>query len=166
MAVTGLERLYLDHGPALHLYLRHRLRDPDVASDLVHDAFVRLAQVCDQGQVINSRAYLFRIGHNLVVDHVRRLRRHRTEAMGMDQMALLEGQTAQCGRCACPQQELAEVHDIVEHLPARTRRIFCLAKLEGLTHAEAAVAAGVSESSVQKHLAMAVAHVQQHYGCH
>ncbi|MCO2365481.1 RNA polymerase subunit sigma-70 [Pseudomonas aeruginosa] len=50
---------------------------------------------------------------------------------------------------------------IVAELPPRTREIFRLNRLEGLTHAEVARRLEISDSSVQKHLARALAHVMQ-----
>ncbi len=56
---------------------------------------------------------------------------------------------------------LARLREIVAELPPRTREIFRLNRLEGLTHAEVARRLEISDSSVQKHLARALAHVMQ-----
>jgi RNA polymerase sigma factor (sigma-70 family) len=166
VTACALERIYLDHGPALHLYLSHRLRDPELAEDLAQEAFVRLVQAHKTGHLDNGRAYLFRIGHNLLVDHIRRVRCQRTETLDFDEWDQVHVCQAEIPRRSGMQLELAEVVDILGRMQGRTRRIFCLAKLVGLTHCEAAQVEGVSESAVQKHLAMAVAHVRQQYSLH
>ncbi|BEV11878.1 hypothetical protein ATDW_23740 [Asticcacaulis sp. DW145] len=47
-------------------------------------------------------------------------------------------------------------------LPQRTRQVFVLTRLDGLSYGETATALNISESTVQKHLAMATAHMMQH----
>lgn len=49
------------------------------------------------------------------------------------------------------------MHRVVEGLPPRTREIFRLNRIEGLSYADVARRLDISESSVQKHLAKALA---------
>ena len=49
----------------------------------------------------------------------------------------------------------------IQELPERTRQIFVLHRLEELTYDQVADRLGISESSVQKHLAKALQHVMR-----
>lgn len=57
------------------------------------------------------------------------------------------------------QQQRQALKQALAELPVRTQQIFRLNRLEGMTHAEVARQLGISDSSVQKHLAKALAHV-------
>ena len=58
------------------------------------------------------------------------------------------------------QQRMALKRALAE-LPERTREIFRLNRIEGMTHAEVARHLDICDSSVQKHLAKALAYVMQ-----
>ncbi|BAV65348.1 RNA polymerase sigma factor [Sphingobium cloacae] len=159
MAGKALKRLYLAHGRALQDYLTHKLRDPAAAADLAHDAFVRIAERGNAAALSNDRSYLFRTAHNLAVDHIRRVERRRTDPTDDERLAEIHDDAPPLDEAVAARQMLARLHDVVADLPDRTRRIFVLAKVEGLTYAEVADQLGISESSVQKHLSIALAHI-------
>lgn len=161
MASKALKRLYQAHGRALQDYLTNKLRDPALAADLTHDAFLRIAELGNTAVISNDRSYLFRTAHNLAVDHVRRTGRRRTDLTDDERLAEIAEDGPPLDEAVAARQMLARLHAVVADLPDRTRRIFVLAKIEGLTYAEVADRLGISESSVQKHLGMALAHVMQ-----
>lgn len=68
-----LEQLYDDHAAALFGFLLNLTRDETDTRDLLQDLFVRLAQrpaLLDG--VIEPRAFLLRLAHNLAIDLIRR----------------------------------------------------------------------------------------------
>ncbi|OZN80842.1 RNA polymerase subunit sigma-70, partial [Pseudomonas aeruginosa] len=106
-------------------------------------------------------AYLYRTAHNLTIDHYRQERRRRTETRPNDDLAGFVADQPGPEESAVDADALARLREIVAELPPRTREIFRLNRLEGLTHAEVARRLEISDSSVQKHLARALAHVMQ-----
>ena len=161
MASKALKRLYLAHGRALQDYLTNKLRDPALAADLTHDAFLRIAERSNAAAISNDRSYLFRTAHNLAVDHIRLTERRRTDLADDERLPEIAQDGPPLDEAVAARQMLARLHSVVADLPDRTRRIFVLAKIGGLTYAEVADQLGISESSVQKHLRMALAHVMQ-----
>lgn len=161
MASKALKRLYLTHGRAVQDYLTHKLRDSAVAADLAQETFLRVAQAGDDVAIRNDRSYLFRTAHNLAIDHIRRVRRRRTDHVDSEQLAHFVDDSVPLEEAVASRHMLSRLQDIVAELPDRTRRIFILVKIQELTYAETADQLGISESSVQKHLAMGLAHVVQ-----
>lgn len=161
MAGKALKRLYLANSRALQDYLTHRLRDPVAAADLTQEAFLRLAETGGATALVNGRAYLFRTAHNLAVDHVRRAAHRLTGQADETWLAGIPDEAEQPDEAVVARQRLERLRAIVDELPEQRRRIFVMAKIEGLTYGEVADRMGVSESTVQKHLAMALAHVMQ-----
>jgi len=64
---ADLKSAYLLHSPDLARYVRRRTADSHAVSDVVHDAFVRMAE--QPGTKVNDvRSYLYRIARNLLLD--------------------------------------------------------------------------------------------------
>jgi RNA polymerase sigma-70 factor, ECF subfamily len=68
-----IANLYDQHYSAVYCYLFRRLGEEDTARDLAADVFRRLLQAAQEGSapINNSRAWLFRTAHNLLIDYYR-----------------------------------------------------------------------------------------------
>lgn len=64
---------WLQHQSPLSLWLKSQTRDDSLAQDILHDVFIR---AMDQKQAFcdirNTKAWLFRVARNLVIDHARK----------------------------------------------------------------------------------------------
>ncbi len=163
--MTGktLKGLFLAHRRELQAYLTNKLKDAETAADLTQEAFLRYAeQNSSTGpDVVHGRSYLYRTAHNLAVDHVRQKARQKTDASAHDEMADIADDQPTQEEQADARQKLERLQAAVAELPERTRQIFVMNRIEGLSYAETAKRLEISESSVQKHLAKALLHVTQ-----
>lgn len=66
--------LYSEHAAALASFLRKLTGDPEVASELVQETFVRAIRSGRETELRTARAWLFRVAGNLARDHARRRR--------------------------------------------------------------------------------------------
>jgi RNA polymerase sigma-70 factor (ECF subfamily) len=74
-AVEKLEALYRDSGPHLLSWLERRHQDPELARDLLHEAFAAAAHHPERFlEAASPRAWLFAIARNLSATHFRRNR--------------------------------------------------------------------------------------------
>ena len=71
---AALGELYDGHAPRIYAYIYRRVSDATVAEDLTADVFVRVLQAVQSERFWKTsfQAWLYRIAHNLVVDHYRR----------------------------------------------------------------------------------------------
>ena len=71
---VALSELYDRYAPKMYAYIYRRVSDAQVAEDLTGELFVRMLRAIRNGQSWHHslRAWLYRIAHNLVVDHFRR----------------------------------------------------------------------------------------------
>lgn len=160
--VKDLRRLFLAHRRELQAYLTERLRDRDAAADLTQETFLRFAEQHAQAAVVvHDRSYLYRTARNLAIDHVRRGDRQRTESSANDDLADIPEDFPAVDRVVDARRRLDRLRAAVLELPERTRQIFVLHRIDGLTYGEVAARLGISESSVQKHLAKALRHVMR-----
>lgn len=71
---AALAELYDHHAPRVYAYIYRRVGDPHLAEDLVGDVFVRVVQAVRSKHPWHTsfRAWLYRVAHNVVIDHYRR----------------------------------------------------------------------------------------------
>jgi len=156
---VDLKGLFLKHADTLRGYLSRKIRDPQLAADLVQESFLRLAQKPPSEHIDNSQGYLYRTASNLLIDHIRQEARRKTDSVPHEALAEIEDETAGLEAHAMVQQQRRALKQVMAELPERTRQIFRLNRIEGMTHAQVARHLDISDSSVQKHLAKALAHV-------
>ena len=70
----ALGELYDQYAPRIYAYIYRRVEDASTAEDLTGEVFVRMLQAIrgDKLWRTSFRGWLYRIAHNLVVDHYRR----------------------------------------------------------------------------------------------
>jgi RNA polymerase sigma factor (sigma-70 family) len=123
-SLETLETLYLAHATALRGRLLALTRDPAVAEDLASEAFLRLAVELGAGRApLDARAWLYRVGSNLVISRARR-----TNVATRAMPGLLDRDLA-----ASPEDEVIEherddlLRDAVATLAGRDRQVVVLA---------------------------------------
>ncbi|MFJ4141944.1 RNA polymerase sigma factor [Pseudomonas sp. NPDC089734] len=161
MPDSDIKGLFQKHAKALQNLLLRKSRDPQLAADLVQESFLRLAELQDKERIDNSSAYLYRTAHNLLIDHVRQQMRRKTDNVPHEALEDVIDEQPGLDEEAATEQHKRRLRDAIAELPERTQEVFRLNRLEGLTHAEVARRLDISDSSVQKHLAKALAHVMQ-----
>jgi RNA polymerase sigma-70 factor (ECF subfamily) len=128
------------------------------AEDLLQEALVRtLGRGMDT--VCNLEAFLVRSARNQACDDARRAR-HPASPAALDAAAFQVGDPHPLpDEHAEMRQRLARVRSGIERLPARTREIFLMHRLDGMKYREIAAALGISQSAVEKHIARAAADI-------
>ncbi|RZS35149.1 RNA polymerase sigma-70 factor (ECF subfamily) [Corticibacter populi] len=159
MTSTDPRYLFLEYRAELLIYLSHRLGDAEQAEELVQEMYIRFCQSPSLGGIENVRAYLFGMARHIIADTISARSRSRTESisdMELDEYASpYPGPDAN----AAARQMLEHLAAALDDLPELTRQIFTLNRLYQYSHQEVGDRLGVSSSTVQKHLARALAHV-------
>jgi RNA polymerase sigma-70 factor (ECF subfamily) len=70
----ALGKLYDEYAPPIYAYLYRRVQDAQLAEDLTSEVFVRVLQAIRARRLWKTsfQGWLYRIAHNLVVDHYRK----------------------------------------------------------------------------------------------
>ena len=130
-----LIKLYEENNEALYRYAYRYLNDQDLAEECVSEVFTRYLQVLKDGRnpTENTKAYLYRIAHNWVVDYYRM--RKPEENIEEDSIP---------GKMANPEiqiskaQILEKLRKALLKLPEEQRRVIELHILEDWSHEEIA----------------------------
>lgn len=162
---SGLAQLYAEIRNELLRFLTARLGDPAAAEDALQDLWVRI-QTADTGPVTNGRAYLYRAAQNVALDAVRS--RQRNSVRDRQWVAVHDGEGSEpvdrspnAEAELLAREETAALASAIAALPQASGRAFRMHKLEGLSHAEVAEQLGISRSGVEKHIAVAMAHLRR-----
>ena len=156
-------REILVHERALAQYLRRCRVDRDEQHDLRQEVYARVYEAAADTPPANPEAFLFTTARNLIADRVRRSRVVSIEPMG-DFDASFVCLVDECSpeRWAGTRQVLRRLADILGRLPRRCREVMWLRRVEDLSQKEVARRLGISERTVEKHLAKAIRLVADH----
>jgi RNA polymerase sigma-70 factor (ECF subfamily) len=137
----------------LHRIAR-RTRGRDDAEDLLHAAFIRLERYRAKHAVANPAAFLVQTAVNIGID------RHRHDRFLAD--ATTDTDVFDVPDESPTQDEVIDGRARLERVKAglvrlspRTRDIFLMHRLDGVKYREIALRLGVSQSTVEKHIAKA-----------
>jgi len=158
---ADLHAMFREHEQELRAFLTRKVHCPELAADLTQEIFVRLAAQPATTRLENTRSYLFRMANNLVIDHYREIERRQTYATPHENLVHIPETKPGLEHEMMARQDLRQLVGIIQELPDRTREIFILNRVEGLTYLEVAERLELSESSVQKHLAKGLAYVMK-----
>ena len=168
---SGLKLLYREHRQSLLRFLVARCGDAADAEDILQELWIRLDGL-QAAPIANGRSYLFRMAQNLVLDRVRERRRReiRDREWTMSTFEVEKGAAEAIDHYGNAETNLIRSEDVarlasaIGELPPGAARAFRLHKLQGLSHSEVAAQLGISRSGVEKHIAVAMAHLRRAMG--
>lgn len=152
----AVQTLYEDHHSWLCSWLRRRLGCSDHSADLAQDTFIRVLTQRKTLELREPRAYLSTIARSLMIDSFRRrsLEQAYLETLALNPEPLAVSPETR----ALILETLYEIDRLLDGLGERTREIFLLAQLDGLSYVEIGRRLNVSVNTVKKHAVRALTH--------
>jgi RNA polymerase sigma factor (sigma-70 family) len=154
-----LQVLMDDYG-VLKGQLARRLGSPDVADDVLQEAYLRLQRLDNVQAVQHPRTYLFRIALNIAADR-RRSESRRLARSEVELLLRLEHDELDPERIAEGRSSVRMLAQVLEELPSRRRAIFVAARLEGKPYPEIAARFGISTRFLERELKQALDHCRE-----
>lgn len=161
MTTEELELAFKAQGRELRTFLYRQLKSSETAADLAQETYLRMLRQPPRKPVLNLRGFIFRIARNLAIDHARSRGTRDQHDQGMAYLYEVTGESPELFDVVAAREELALLAGVLERLPAQAQRIFLLCRLEGQPHKAVAAELGISVSSVEKQLAMALDFLRQ-----
>lgn len=161
-----LERTFHEHGIALRRFLKARLVKEEDREDVLQDLFLRLARVEGLAQRLaeqsgSTRAYLFSIVSNLIVDRQRKAasRREDQHLAYEEEFASTDHPTPEM--VVATEQQLDRMMGALKSMPEKCRQAFVLNRFKYKSYPEVAEEMGISVASVQRYIATALASLRE-----
>ena len=138
---TFAARLFSEHGAAVRQYLRRAIRAGDTADDLSQEVFLRVVRGAGRYEPRErERAWVFRIAHNVLLDHRRRQGRSREDHVDVEAAA------------PATQVVKTDLDRALAGLPEDEREAFLLGEIGGLTYAEIAATTRTTVPAVRSRI--------------
>jgi len=152
---SNLAAIYDEYHLPIYRYIYRQVSDVEVASDLSADVFHRLLQAVQNGNgpCQDTKAWLYRTAHNIVVDHYRR-QHYRKDLPLFEDIIDADAEVA-----GTVEQQLTvdTVREALNHLTPDQRQVITLKFLGGLSNSEVAEVMGKPVGAVKslQHRALA-----------
>jgi len=152
----GFAKVFLVFRARLARTIARIVHSSDV-EDIVQETFLRCYQASAKSTIRHPRAFMLTTAKNLALNHLARADNRLVRRVGFfdDSAVPLYGQEARGD-----DPELLEQFQLlccaVRALPLQCRRAFILKKVYGMSRKEIASYMGITESTVQKHIAKGV----------
>lgn len=169
--LAAFRELYTQYLPRVYAYICYRVGRVQDAEDLAASTFLkavgRLSAFEWRGEG-SFAAWLFRIAHDLVVDHHRRDHREASN-VSLDRLHELRSDGPAPSDSTLQKEAFAHLRSLIEALPPRRQEVITLKFFGGLRNKEIAQTLGLDERTVASHLcrgledlhrAYAEAHIQ------
>lgn len=145
-------------------FLRKRVASEEDARDAAQESLMRLMRYRDAGSDAAWKPLLYRIAVNVVGEQFRRSSvRQITHHVSLDDVELVSEQPSQEELVLRRQQE-ALLKEAILSLPARSRQVYLLSRMQGMTYAQIARHCAISVKTVEKHMTHALASLCERIG--
>jgi RNA polymerase sigma factor (sigma-70 family) len=146
-------RQVLVHEEALMRFLYRNWRDRDEVHDLRQEVYVRVYEAAMRRRPDAPKAFLFATARHLLTDRVRRQRIVSITAVGdLEHLNVLKDELAP-DRWVGAREALRRLGEALDRLPTRCREVIWLRRVGDLPQKEIARRLGISEKTVEKHIA-------------
>ncbi len=153
MAGYSTERTFWNR--VLKMIARHTNGRPD-PEELLNTAYLRLERYQESRPVKDPVGFLVRTAQNLVIDEYRHAQISARYLSDMQQSEQDLDASPLQDEVFAARERLDRVKEGLAQLPARTREIFLMYRLQDMKCREIAAKIGLSESAVEKHIAKAM----------
>ena len=144
-------------------FFYHQCWDQLVAEELAQDVFVNVYRSRTRYQpTAKVRTYLYRIAHNLWIDHLRRQKHHMSIDAEMGERSLKLADILKAPGSPDPEEESRDkeirtrLQESLEGLPEGQREVFVLANNHGMKYQDIAEVLGIPEGTVKSRMHNAV----------
>ncbi len=142
---------FLRHQKELLQFLTHKVNCAETAADLIQETYLRIACYSADAEIVNQRAFLFRVADNLALDHLRSQARQdqRNGGLVSEEIACRQPQP---DNALVGQQQMELFERLIYELPPQCRKVFLLCRVEGKSYSEIAAELHISTRTVESHM--------------
>tara|TARA_R110002167_G_scaffold91458_1_gene246033 strand:+ start:84333 stop:84926 length:594 start_codon:yes stop_codon:yes gene_type:complete len=156
----GLQSVYLSIRKLLTWEVS-KIVPPKEVEDIVQEAYVKVCQV--KNEISSERSFLLKTAKNLALNYLNKAETRLSDSIendldesSDDKWIMLDCSEDETYNIVASNEEFAHFSEAVRALPVQCRRAFVLKKIYGYTQKEIAKSMRISESTVEKHIALGI----------
>lgn len=154
-----LRELLTDRYDDFRRRLARRLGSQELATETLHEAWLRLARPGSPGVVQSPESYVLRVALNVAFDQ-RQISDRELPVSDVEALRHLDDDELDPERIAEARSEIAALRRALDELPTRCRSVFIAARVEGVPQADIARRLGISTRMVERELKRAFDHFE------
>jgi len=143
--------------------LRRRLGSDALATEVLHETWLRIGRMGDVGVVQRPESYLFRMALNVAADR-KEAGSRKLSPSEIDTLRHMADEVLDPQRIAEARAEMATLEAALAELTPRRRAILMLARIQEMKHDDIAKHFGISARMVEKELLYALRHCSERLG--
>ncbi|MGQ9490327.1 MAG: sigma-70 family RNA polymerase sigma factor [Anaerolineae bacterium] len=146
---AALTALYDRYVNKIYSYVYHCVGSAELAEDITGQVFMRMLEAIKAGRPWQTSffGWLYRIAHNLVIDHYRE--RSRASFVDIDEAAPVQAHEGDPFQSVETQMNKARLHAALALITEEQAQVITLRFLEGLSIAETAEIMGKTEGAIK-----------------
>jgi RNA polymerase sigma factor (sigma-70 family) len=143
--------------------LRRRLGSDALATEVLHETWLRIGRMGDIGLVQRPESYLLRMALNVAADR-READSRKLNGAEIETLRHMMDDVLDPERIAEARAEMAALEAALNELTPRRKTIFLLARVSEMKHEDIALRFGISTRMVEKELLSALRHCSERLG--
>ena len=160
---SAFQELYNKYYSILYLHVYQKLKDREVAKDIVHDLFISIwqkrSELSIKGQV---SSYMYAAIRNRVIDYISK---EKSKLKYLETLTEPSQQESSEPDYLLREKQLAEqIESVLDRLSPRVKEVFDLSRKEYLSHKEIANKLNISEHSVRGYIKLALRLLKMKFG--
>lgn len=155
----GFDKIYLEYFPRLYRFAKAYVISEDDAKNIVQDVFTLVWEKKAILKAENPSTYLFSLVKNRCIDllrHSNTVKKNEKE-LAFNMMALEQTDVSDM------EAKEKKLSDAIDSLPDKCREIFILSKIKGKKQREIADILGISLSTVESQMSIALKKIQESF---
>jgi RNA polymerase sigma factor (sigma-70 family) len=142
--------------PILVRFLRRNWSDEAEVADLRQEAYVRVYESATRQIPYLAKPFLFQVVRNLIIDRLRQKSVVSIETIADFELLNVTNDDPSPEHQVEARQQIRLLQLALDELPPRCREVIILRKVEGLSQREVAQRMGITEATVERHVANGV----------
>ena len=150
--LSEISAAFIENNIVLKKFLTRFLYQRQDIEDVVQETYLRACKAEKTTDILQPRAFLFRVARNLALNELKKKSRRITDYIEDADEHTIDHRTASLEAELEAQQHLGLYCEAIAQLPEQCRRVCLLRKVHGLKHQEIADRLSLSRNSIEKHL--------------
>lgn len=152
MELTRLLQSFASLRPRIEALTRGRVGCSATAEDILQDTWIRLSNVRHDDSIDNHAAFAMRAAKNAAIGHFRKQQRRNEIDAEVNDLLWQSVDEISPERIVMGRDMLRAVDAALQDMPERSRRIFLMNRINGVSHREIARQIGIREEAVYYHI--------------